>query len=147
MWQGIKRALPHWVGGNRKRNQQSTNTDQKSIETVFSIAICRQFDKWQSKTPFLLILIYVPRKYWRFRLPPNRCGNALFRLCHFSSLDPLNQQNADFWYIMSCFCVEYSNQADIISHQCITELLPLIHSYLLAGYLINYKSYKRLETW
>ena len=32
----------HRVGGNRKRNQQSTNADKNSIETVFSIAICRQ---------------------------------------------------------------------------------------------------------
>ena len=47
----------HRVGGNRKRYQQSTNADQKSIETVFWIAICRQWgDKWQSKTLFLLIL-------------------------------------------------------------------------------------------
>ena len=45
----------HRVGGNRKRYQQSTNADQKSIETVFSIPICRQCgDKWQSKTLFLL---------------------------------------------------------------------------------------------
>ena len=42
---------PHRVGGNRKRCQQSTNADQKSIETVFSIVICCQCgDKWQSKT-------------------------------------------------------------------------------------------------
>ena len=48
--------LPHRVGGNRKRYQQSTNADQKSIETVFSIPICRQCgDKWQSKTLFLFI--------------------------------------------------------------------------------------------
>ena len=46
----------HWVGGNRKRYQQSTNADQKFIETVFSIANCRQWgDKWLSKTLFLLI--------------------------------------------------------------------------------------------
>ena len=39
-----------------ERYQQSTNADQKSIETVFSIPICRQCgDKWQSKTLFLLI--------------------------------------------------------------------------------------------
>ena len=45
------------MGGNRKRSQQSTNADQKSMETVFSIAICRQSgDKWQSKTPFLVIV-------------------------------------------------------------------------------------------
>ena len=32
------------------------NADQKSIETVFSIAICRQSgDEWQSKTLFLTI--------------------------------------------------------------------------------------------
>ena len=32
------------------------NADQKSLETVFSIAICRQSgDKWQSKTLFLTI--------------------------------------------------------------------------------------------
>ena len=29
--------ISHRVGGNRKRYQQSTNVDQKSIETVFSI--------------------------------------------------------------------------------------------------------------
>ena len=34
----------------------STKVDQKSSETVFSIAICRQTgDKWQSKTLFLAI--------------------------------------------------------------------------------------------
>ena len=44
------------VGDNRKRYQQSRNADQKSIETVFSIAFCRQCgDKWQSKTLFLTI--------------------------------------------------------------------------------------------
>ena len=46
----------HWVGGNRKRYQQLTNVGQKSIETEFLIAICRQCgDKWQSKTLFLYI--------------------------------------------------------------------------------------------
>ena len=46
----------HRVGGNQKRYLQSTNADQKSIETVFSIVICRQCgDKWQSKTLFLTI--------------------------------------------------------------------------------------------
>ena len=35
-------AYTHRVGGNRKRHQQSTNAVQKSIETVFSIPICRQ---------------------------------------------------------------------------------------------------------
>ena len=35
---------------------KSTNVDQKSLETVFSIAIYRQTgDKWQSKTLFLTI--------------------------------------------------------------------------------------------
>ena len=55
---GLKVYLvyPHWVGNDRKRNQQSMNTDQKSIETVFLIAICPQCgDKWLSKTLFLLI--------------------------------------------------------------------------------------------
>ena len=34
----------------------STNIDQKSLETEFLIAICRQTDnKWQSKTLFLAI--------------------------------------------------------------------------------------------
>ena len=41
-----------------KTPQQSTNADQKSLETVFSIAICRQsVDKWQSKTLFLMIFV------------------------------------------------------------------------------------------
>ena len=46
----------HRVGGNRERSSQSTNADQKSIETVFSIVICRQSgDKCQLKTLFLTI--------------------------------------------------------------------------------------------
>ena len=36
-------AYAHRVGGNRKRYQQSTDADKKSIERVFSIAICRQW--------------------------------------------------------------------------------------------------------
>ena len=46
----------HQEGGNRKRYQQSTKADQKSIETVFLIAICHQCgNKWQSKTLSILI--------------------------------------------------------------------------------------------
>ena len=38
------------ISGNRKRKLYR-RTDKKSLETVFSIAICRQSgDKWQSKT-------------------------------------------------------------------------------------------------
>ena len=49
-------CLPHRIGDNRKCSLQSTNADQKSLETVFSIAICRPSgDKWQSKTLFILI--------------------------------------------------------------------------------------------
>ena len=33
--------ISHRVGGNRKRSSQSTHAGQKSIETVFSIVICR----------------------------------------------------------------------------------------------------------
>ena len=40
----------------------STNVDQKSLKTEFSIAICRPTgDKWQSKTLFLAILTRVRR--------------------------------------------------------------------------------------
>ena len=42
-------TFSHQVGSNQSRYQQSTNVDQKSIETVFTIAI------WQSKTLFLLL--------------------------------------------------------------------------------------------
>ena len=31
----------HRKGGNRKCSQQSTNADQKSLEKMFSIVICR----------------------------------------------------------------------------------------------------------
>ena len=56
-------SFSHRVGSNQKRYHQSTNADQKLIETVFLIAICRPTgDKWQSKKRlFLLIFIYVPR--------------------------------------------------------------------------------------
>ena len=52
-------TLPHRVGRNRKRYQQSTKEDQKSIETVFLIVILATLpfgDKRQSKTLFLTIL-------------------------------------------------------------------------------------------
>ena len=42
--------LSHQVGRNRKRSEQSINTDQNSQETAFSIVT----DKWQSKTQFLM---------------------------------------------------------------------------------------------
>ena len=52
----------HRIGGNRKCSKQLTNADQKSLETVFLIAICRQWcDKWplatngNRKTLFLMI--------------------------------------------------------------------------------------------
>ena len=49
--------LSYRTGGNRKRSEQSMNAVHISLETVFSIAICRQSgDKRQSKTLFLTIL-------------------------------------------------------------------------------------------
>ena len=58
-----KQLIPHRIGGNQKRNQQSMNTDQKLIEIVFLIAICRLLgDKWQSKnTVSIDFFTYVPR--------------------------------------------------------------------------------------
>ena len=34
--------LSHRIGGNKKHSELSLNADQKSLEIVFSIAICRQ---------------------------------------------------------------------------------------------------------
>ena len=45
------------TGGNRKRSEQSMTADHRSLETVFSTAICRQSgDKRQSKALFRAIL-------------------------------------------------------------------------------------------
>ena len=50
-------TTPHRIDGNQKCSEQSTNADKKSLETVFSISICRQSgNKWQSKTLFLTFL-------------------------------------------------------------------------------------------
>ena len=66
--------FPHRVGGNRKRYQQSPNVDKKSIDTVFSIAICRQCgDKCQSKTLFLSIFYLRSSIVLEFRLLPTQC--------------------------------------------------------------------------
>ena len=53
----------------------SRNVDQKSIETVFSIAICRHTgDKWQLKTLILSIFdLRLSIVGSVFRLPPTRC--------------------------------------------------------------------------
>ena len=54
--------LSYRTGGNRKRPEQSMNADHRSLETVFSIAICRQSgdkrqsDNRQSEALFLAIL-------------------------------------------------------------------------------------------
>ena len=54
----------------------SRNVDQKSIETVFLIAICCPTgNKWQSKTLFLSIF----DPCLRFQLPPTRCGYTLIK--------------------------------------------------------------------
>ena len=58
---GCDFAIRPWHNITPARRQsktliQSTNVDQKSIEPVFSNAICRATgDKWQSKTLFLSI--------------------------------------------------------------------------------------------
>ena len=52
----LKHLITHRIDGNRKRSKQSTNADQKLLETVFTIVICCQLgDKWQSKTLSLTI--------------------------------------------------------------------------------------------
>ena len=50
-------CTPYTLGGLQSKTPiLSSNVDQKSIETVFSIAICRHTgDKWESKTLFLSI--------------------------------------------------------------------------------------------
>ena len=51
-------ALPHRIGGNQKRSEQSTNVDQKLLAIVFLIAFWHRFhvcfitlDRRQSKIP------------------------------------------------------------------------------------------------
>ena len=51
------RFLAYRTDVNRVRSEQSMKADQKLLETVYSIAICRQScDKWQLKTMFRTIL-------------------------------------------------------------------------------------------
>ena len=54
----IKYALLSYrTGGNQKRSEKSMTVDHRSLETFFSIAICRQSgDERQSKALFLAIL-------------------------------------------------------------------------------------------
>ena len=61
--------LSYRTGGNRKRSQQSMNVYHRLLETVFSIAICRQScDKWQAKALFLAILDPHPSIYLTFSI-------------------------------------------------------------------------------
>ena len=47
---------------DRRQSKTLKMDGSKKLETVFLIAICRPIgDKWQSKTLFLMILIYVRR--------------------------------------------------------------------------------------
>ena len=49
--------LSNRLGGNRKRSEQSMNSDHNMKETVFSIVICRQSgDNGNKKNLFLTIL-------------------------------------------------------------------------------------------
>ena len=67
------RFLTYRTGGNRIRSEQSMNADHKSLETVFSIANCRQSgDKRQWKTLFRTILDLRSSIVLTFRLPPIR---------------------------------------------------------------------------
>ena len=91
-------ACSHRVGGNRKRYQQSTNADQKSLETVFSIAICRQrSDKWQSKTLFLTIFELRTSIVLAFSTAAYPGDILLFILLFFGNCLP-NQISGVTWY-------------------------------------------------
>ena len=51
--------------------------DKKSLEVVFSIAICRQSgDKYQSKTLFLMIFDLLSSIALTFLLPPTQCDEG-----------------------------------------------------------------------
>ena len=90
------------IFGNRKCSSQSTNADQKSLETVFSISFCRQSgDKWQSKTlfltifdllssivltfsiaPLLLCFTYERKFYWDVEIGVTLCSRSLANCGH-----------------------------------------------------------------
>ena len=85
-----KSSVAAQITPDRRQSKTLLTFDEcgsKSIETVFTIAICRQSgDKWQSKALFLTILICVRRLYLRFRLPPIRCANACWTIFTGQSL-------------------------------------------------------------
>ena len=62
----------HRIGGNRKRCERSANADQKSLETVFSIAILSPVGRQMAIENFVsnyFLSTFVDS----FRLPPIRC--------------------------------------------------------------------------
>ena len=71
------------IGGNRKRSKQSTKADQKLLETVLLIAICRQLgDKWQLKTLFLAIFDLRSSIVLTFSIAAYQCGAVLDKITH-----------------------------------------------------------------
>ena len=85
----------HWIGGNRKRSKHSTNADQKSLEAVFSIAICRHSgDKWQSKTMFLKIVNLCSSIVLAFSI-------AAYPVWQGSNLLPDSEVSVSFGYVYS----------------------------------------------
>ena len=52
-------TLSHRIGSNRKRSEQSTNAEQKWLETVFSIAICQQMAIENSVSNFFYLCLSI----------------------------------------------------------------------------------------
>ena len=75
---------------DRRQSQMlilSTNVDQKSLETVFGIAICRQV---ALKHCFFRFLIRVCRLLRIFLLHPIRCGFKAEKIWYLSNICCLN---------------------------------------------------------
>ena len=81
----------------------STNVDQKSLETEFSIVICRPTGAiWQSKTPFLSIFdprLSIVQSVFDCRLP----GVSML---HQSHIESDNNTNSDIYLLPDApFCI------------------------------------------
>ena len=134
-----ERDNSHRKGGNRKRSEQSTYANKNcqiqcfrllfaaSLETMFSIAICRQSgDKLQSKSLLLAnfdlrssIVLTFPIVLLSNRSSANALSSSLvraftFRMCYFSSsfLTKTVSQNRFAKFYSQIFC-ENNSQTNL----------------------------------
>ena len=133
----LSRPFAHRVGRQSKTPIQSRNVDQKSLETEFSIAICRHtVDKWQSKTLFLSIFdlsLSIVDSIFDCRLPGVfwNCHCFLSHILNIRNIVGTQKNRLNEMILLSTYNILFPFQNKTIMYNSITTSYLALLNFLL----------------